>query len=194
LNNLQSLADDIAGLRRDTGDVPPWPVQAGDQAESNRIADAREHDRDGTRSGLKCVGGQRSESGNKHVRSGGDQFCREQTETLRLSLRGTVCNVEVLALAISELIQLFQDHIGVLAGDEGEVADPKRSTLRLLRPRGVRPLERRGRGDSNCGDEAASVHSSSTYGTCRVAAEEARVWIVPHRRTCDRVQIMPHEG
>ena len=114
----QPLRDQLRGQSGDAGDVAARPVEAGDEAELDRIAAGLEHDRNRRGRRLGREAGSGAAGGGDHGNRPADQFGGQRRQPIVLALRPAVFDRDVLALGIAGFAQAFAEcrQIGRHAG------------------------------------------------------------------------------
>jgi hypothetical protein len=175
LQDLQPLAAGLGGLGVKTGDVGAGPIEALDDARSDRIADAGEHDRDGRGRGLRRLGGRRAEPGHDHIGMGCDEFRGKPGQALLVSVGGAKVEDQIPAFVVAELVEpAFHDHRILIAG-KGEISHAV-ALLSLLRAQRQRP---KGRGRSHAAQQRQDITSFHSITSPARASSVAGTSIPP---------------
>ena len=138
LQDLQSLATEFGSLGGETGNICARPVQALDDACSDRIADAGENDGYGCGGCLRRPGSLRAEARYDYIRFYCHRFSGQLRQALHLSFGGAIVEHQILAFAVTKLIEPLLHNHHVLTADESEVSDAVRLSG-LLRAQRQRP-------------------------------------------------------
>jgi hypothetical protein len=179
LEQLQPFAAQAVFELDEAGGVAARPRQARDEAGTDRVGDAGEHDWQGAR----CLQQRRQRRGARHQEDVGrerDQFMRVFARVSSISPAPAVFDPQVAALGPAQLLQRLQERrdVGTVRRGAAQEHTDVPHALALLRARRERPRNRgRARRAGDERDELAAVHSitssaraSSIGGTSRPSA------------------------
>src|SRR5262249_28775423 len=154
----------------DAGDVAAGPVEAGDEAERDRVAAGAEDDRDGGGRGLGGKRRFRNAGADDNCNAAADQIGCQARQALRFIIRPPIFDLYVATFEetcfVKPLAECCHQRGARLRRPRIEIADHRNG--RLLRACGGRPRRRRA---AEQRDELAALHSITSSASSRKDSE-----------------------
>src|SRR6516164_2261329 len=145
----------------DPGGVTTGPVEAGDEAVSDRVAPGRKHDRHRRRCGLRRERGRGVANDERYLPT--KKVRHQKRQPVSLTLVRTVLNRDVLALDEACFLEALAERSHALVRNRSTAEKPDDRHCRLLRVRCERPRRRA----AEQRDEIAPLHSITSSARAR---------------------------